>query len=144
MEMNASMTYLSMSYFFESRGMTGFQKKYKEASEEERGHSLEFLDYVSKRGGTPRVQATQAPIVDFKDPVHAVSATLDYERKVSDSINEKYGIAMEARDWPTVSFLQKFVAYQIEEEDESETAAQEMYRLVKKGDYSQLLDIQER
>ena len=140
MEMNASMTYLSMAYFFESLGMPGYQKHFMEQSVEERGHSIEFLDYVSARGGTPKVLATTQPPTDFTDPVHAMTATMDFERSVSDSINEQYGRAMEAKDWPTVSFLHKFVAYQIEEEDESETLAQSFYRLVKKGDMSQLLD----
>jgi ferritin len=69
---------------------------------------------------------------------------LDLERKVADSINDKYGKANDARDWPTSGFLKKFVDYQVEEEEEADALAEEMYRLTKKGDLSQLLDIEQR
>lgn len=144
LEHTASLTYLAMSYWFDKRGMQGFRDHFREQSEEERGHSIEFLDYVNKRGGTAKILSLPEPATDFTSPAVAMTYYLDLERKVADSINEKYEKAHEARDWPTKGFLQKFVDYQVEEEEEADGLAEEMYRLTKKGDLSQLLDIEQR
>lgn len=142
-EMSASQVYLSMSYWFEDRGLEAYSKHFKEQSEEERGHCIEFLDYVAKRGGKVVVPSLPQPALEFEDPATAMTYYLDLERKVADSINDKYSKAMDARDWPTVSFLQPFSAYQIAEEEEADALAQKIFRLTKKGDLSQLLDSQQ-
>lgn len=139
-EMTASLTYLSISYWFDDRGMSGFSDHFRKASDEEKGHSMEFLDYVTKRGGKARVLKVEETTTTFDDPLKAMEFYLDKERAVADSINSKYARAMELKDWPTVSFLQPFVAYQVEEEDEADNLMQEMYRLSSKRDLSQLMD----
>jgi ferritin len=101
MEMQASLEYMSMSYWFDKRGMTGFRDHFREQSAEERGHSMEFLDYVNKRGGTARILSLVTPAVEFKSPSVAMTHYLDLERKVADSINDKYAKANDAKDWPT-------------------------------------------
>jgi ferritin len=41
-------------------------------------------------------------------------------------------------------FLQRFVDYQVAEEEEADALAEECYRLTVKGDLSQLLDYEQR
>jgi ferritin len=142
MEMSASLTYISLSYWFDRRGMSGYKDYFRKQSDEEREHSLQFLDYLSKRGEIATINPSKLvqPSTEFETPLHAMECYLAHERAVADSINDKFSKAMQAGDWPTISFLQPFVAYQIEEEDTADTMMEEVYRLAQK-DLTQVADL---
>eukprot|EP00611_Tribonema_gayanum_P017036 TRINITY_DN29563_c0_g1_i1.p1 TRINITY_DN29563_c0_g1~~TRINITY_DN29563_c0_g1_i1.p1 ORF type:complete len:246 (-),score=77.96 TRINITY_DN29563_c0_g1_i1:411-1070(-) len=143
-EMSASLAYLSMSYWFDREGMEGFRDFFRKQSDEERGHSIQFLDFLSKRGAVSAITPSKLlkdPETEFQTALHAMETYLALERFVADSINSKYSKAMDAKDWPTVSFLQPFVAYQIEEEDEADSMMEQVYRLTKSKDLTQVMDI---
>lgn len=143
-EMTASLKYLHMSYWFDRRGMAGYKEHFLKQSAEERGHSIEFLDYVTKRGGTAKMLKLNEQETEYKSPLHAMECYLDAERAVADSINKKYQMAHDEKDWATVSFLQPFVAYQVNEEEEADNMMEEIYRLSNKQDLTMIMDLKQR
>ena len=50
-EMWSSNLYLSMSFYFEREGFSGFAHWMKKQSQEEMGHAYAMADYIIKRGG---------------------------------------------------------------------------------------------
>lgn len=53
LELNASYTYQSMSFYFDRDdiGLPGFSKFFQERSDEEREHAEKLMKYLNKRGG---------------------------------------------------------------------------------------------
>lgn len=54
-EMWSSNLYLSMSFYFEREGFSGFAHWMKKQSQEEMGHAYAMADYIIKRGGIAKV-----------------------------------------------------------------------------------------
>lgn len=141
-EMSASLAYTGMTFYFDREGMEGFATYFKKQSDEERGHCMQFLEFLSKRGGTSRITPSMLtePRTDYDSPLHAMECYLAHERAVADSINTKYEQAMNAKDWPTATFLQPFITYQVDEEDTADKMMEEVYKLTKGRDMTQVLD----
>ena len=64
--------YLSMSFFFEGEGFTGFANWMKKQSQEEMSHAYMIADFVIKRGGKAVLgqidavpQSWESPLADF-------------------------------------------------------------------------------
>jgi ferritin len=57
---------------------------FRKQSDEERGHCLQFLDFLSKRGGTSIIKPNMLtePPTDFQSPLHAMEIYLAHERSV--------------------------------------------------------------
>ena len=54
-EMWSANLYLSMSFYFEKEGFSGFANWMKKQSQEEMGHAYAMADYIIKRGGAAKV-----------------------------------------------------------------------------------------
>ena len=63
--------------------LAGFAKRFRAASEEERGHAFKLIDYQNMRGGRVVFQdVAKAKTDDWTSALNAVEASLELEKKV--------------------------------------------------------------
>ncbi|MCK5682793.1 ferritin [bacterium] len=115
-EFFSSYLYLSMSMYFESKGLSGFSSYMKNQALEEQTHAVKLLNYVTERGGRVLLDKLETPQHEWETPLAAFEAALKHEEFITESINKVLDISIDNRDHATSSFLQWFVNEQVEEE----------------------------
>ena len=115
-ELESAYIYLSMSAYFEAGNFPGFAHWMKMQFEEEMEHAFRFYDFIHSRGGQVKLLAISEPPVDYESPLAAFENALAHEQKITNDIHNLYGLAMEEKDYPSLSFLQWFIDEQVEEE----------------------------
>ncbi|MBX3393897.1 MAG: ferritin [Phycisphaerae bacterium] len=115
-EMNASFKYLAMSYQFSDMGLLIFGKRFRQQSDEERGHALRIADYIQDVGGSVVLETVEKPKSKYPGAKSMVEAALESERTVTAQINDLVDLAFSEKDHATQSFLKWFVDEQVEEE----------------------------
>ncbi len=115
-EMWSSYLYLSMSAYFEGKGLSGFAHWMRLQADEETMHAMKFFDYVYERDGEVKLQPIHEVPTDWMDTLTVFEETLKHEQKVTSMINNLMDIAIEEKDHATQSFLKWFVDEQVEEE----------------------------
>lgn len=113
-------------------GLTGWADA---ASAEEATHAQKFIDYLRDRGPV-RLEAVDAPPVDFGTYADALAAALALEKEVSAAITAIYQRAVAERDGATADLAQWFLAEQVQSEKELEV----LLRRVGRGAPIDLLD----
>lgn len=122
MEAESSQAYLAMASWAEIQpGLDGVTEFFYQQSNEERVHMLKLIKYINERGGFAIVPKLDQPIITFQSLNRVFEEFLKHELKVSESINELVGLALQERDFATHNFLQWYVAEQIEEENLART-----------------------
>ena len=118
MEFYASYVYLSMASFFrrDDQALLGFAKYFKEQSEEERGHGIQFMDYKAERGGQVVFQDIARPTtMEWGSILQAMEAVLELEKTVNQSLLDIHKVAGEKGDAHLSDFLEsKFLDEQVE------------------------------
>lgn len=127
-EVASAYLYLSMSIHCEAMNLKGAASWLRAQWDEELTHALKLVDYVNSRGNKVALQAIEKPQGQFKSLLDVFETVLSHERKVSESINRLYGLAVKEGDFAAQAFLQWFVSEQVEEEATS-TEIVEMIRL---------------
>ena len=120
-ELYSSYLYLSMSYYFESTGMTGFASWMRVQAGEELVHTMKMLDYVANSGGRAKMMAVEAPQHTWASPLQAFQHVWDHERMVTGLIHALVRVAESESDEVTRGFLQWYVLEQVEEEESSDS-----------------------
>ena len=115
-EQYSALLYLSMSAWFEEKGLPGFANWMYVQYQEELIHANKFFKYVVSRNSKVRLKAIEQMPVEFESIVEVVEKSLQHEQHVTSLINNIVDIANEERDHATQSFLQWFVDEQVEEE----------------------------
>lgn len=115
-EQYSAFLYLSMSAWFEDKGLPGFGNWMYVQYQEELTHSNKFFTYVNDRSGKVELKTIEQVPTEFESVIDVVEKTLEHEQKVTGLINKLVDIAVEERDHATQSFLQWFVDEQVEEE----------------------------
>lgn len=123
--------YLSMAFYLDKEGFTGFATWMKKQSQEEMDHAYQMADYVIKRGGTAVVGQIDAVPTQWGTPLEVFETVYEHECKVSRWIDELVDIAIEEKDMATQDFFWGFVREQVEEEA---TASGIVDRIKKMGD----------
>lgn len=108
--------YLSMAFYFDKEGFTGFATWMKKQSQEEMDHAYQMADYVIKRGGPAVLGQIDAVPTQGGTPLEVFEQVYDHECKVSRWIDELVDIASAENDKATQDFLWGFVREQVEEE----------------------------
>lgn len=119
-EFTSAYLYLSMVSYFDDANLPGFAHWMRMQSREEREHAMRLFDHILERGGRPQLQEIERPPADFDSPFDAVEQALEHERKITESIHELYGLAVEEKDYATQAEMQWFVEEQVEEEESAE------------------------
>jgi ferritin len=118
--------YYSMSAYFESLSLKGFAKWMRIQALEELTHIQRFFAYMVDRGARVRMQAVDAPPVEWESPLDAFEQALTHEQKVTGLINGLMDLAHKESDYATINFLQWFVAEQVEEEASADEVVQQL------------------
>ncbi|MBW7904327.1 MAG: ferritin [Phycisphaerae bacterium] len=114
-EMNASQKYLAIACTFDGLSLKRLARRFREQSDEERGHATKILDYVLDVGGNVTLQALAQPKGDYATVLAAIEAAVESELTVTRQINDLVDLAEKEKDHATRSFLQWFVDEQVEE-----------------------------
>ncbi|HUG40950.1 MAG TPA: ferritin [Longimicrobiales bacterium] len=125
-EFYAAYLYLAMSAHFETHGYGGFAKWFRMQSREESGHAMRLFDYLVERGEEIELRHIDQPAKGFGTPQEAFRAALDHERRVTAQINRLYEAARYADDYPTLIMLQWFIQEQVEEEQSTGRAVEQL------------------
>lgn len=115
-EFYSAHVYLSMSSWFDDKGMPGFAKWMRIQYSEELAHGLKIFDFINDRDGRALVHGFDAPPADWKSPLDVFENSYHHEQKVTAMINNLYAQAMKEPDYPTMVLLQWFISEQVEEE----------------------------
>lgn len=115
-EFYSSYLYLSMSAYFESKGLPGCATWMQAQAQEEWFHGMKMYDFVNERGGRVMLGAIDKPPADWDSTLAVFENVLQHEQKVTGLINNLVNLALDERDHATNIFLQWFVSEQVEEE----------------------------
>ena len=115
-ELHSAYIYYSMSAYCQSRDLVGMASWFKVQAQEELFHASKFFDYLCDRGGRVRMAEVKAPQIDWETPLAAFADAHAHECEVSRRIHELVTLSQQEKDRATESFLQWFVAEQVEEE----------------------------
>ena len=130
-EMWSANLYLSMSFYFEKEGFSGFASWMKKQSQEETAHACAMADYLIKRGGEAKIDKIDVVPRGWGTPLEVFEAAYKHECHISKLIDELVSVASSERDNATQDFLWGFVREQVEEEA---TAQGIVDKLKKAGD----------
>jgi ferritin len=115
-ELYSSYLYLSMSAYFESTNLKGFANWMRVQAEEELMHAMKFYDYLVQGDGRITLSSIEDPPSEWDSPLKTLEHVYAHEQKVTGLINDLVNLAIAEQDHATNSFLQWFVAEQVEEE----------------------------
>ena len=115
-ELFSSYLYLSMAAHFESQGLKGMAYWMQIQAKEEHAHALKFFDFISERGGRVVLTKIASPKTEWTSPLNVFEDTCEHENKVTGLINDLVDLSLSEKDHAANTFLQWFVAEQVEEE----------------------------
>ena len=116
MEYHSAYSYLAMSAYFLTQNLNGFAHWMRVQAQEELAHGMKIYDFLDDREAEIRFRALDAPKQSWDSPLDVFEDSLAHEQKVSQSIYNIADLALSERDHATHTFLQWFIAEQVEEE----------------------------
>ncbi len=115
-ELYSAYLYLSMQAYFEAEDWSGFASWMNRQAKEEQEHAMKLFNYLIERGGTIKLEALDTPKQNWERVKEVFEDSLEHEQYVTSSINSLMDLAIELKDYASVSFLQWYVDEQVEEE----------------------------
>lgn len=115
-EMNSANLYLAMSVYCSTKNLQGFGHWLRVQSNEEREHAMKMIDHVLARGGQVEIKTIEAPPKEFGSIVSVFESVLKHEKLITERVHRLYEAAATEKDLATQTFLQWFIAEQVEEE----------------------------
>ena len=125
-ELYSAYLYLSMASYFESISLKGFANWMKVQAQEELTHVAKLFDYINDRNGRVRLGPVDEPPAEWDSPIAVMQNAYEHECWVSERINECVSLALSENDHSTNTFLQWFVAEQVEEEAMADEIVQKL------------------
>jgi ferritin len=114
-EFGASLQYVAIAVHFDDRALPQLAVHFYKQAEEERDHAMRFVKFLVDTDGEVTIPAVPAPKAKFKTAEEAVKLSLDWELEVTDQIHKLVELAKKESNYTTDTFLQWFVAEQLEE-----------------------------
>ncbi|KAH9393810.1 fts3-like protein [Tyrophagus putrescentiae] len=118
LELYASYVYQQLGFHFnrDDVALPGFEKFFKESSEEEREHAEKFMKFQNQRGGRIVLQDIPKPIKqDWATALEAMEAALELEKTVNQSLLDLHSIASKHGDAHLADFLEsEYLTEQVE------------------------------
>ena len=115
-EQYSAFLYMSMSAYFNDKGLPGFANWMYVQCQEELSHANKFFNYVVERGGKAEIKAIKQMPTTWEGIIDVYEATLEHEQMVTGLINGLMDVAVAESDHAAQSFLRWFVDEQVEEE----------------------------
>ena len=88
-EFYSAYLYLSMSAFFQDKGLSGFANWMMIQFQEEQSHAMKFFNYINERGGKVELKAVEAVPTDFDSILAVWEQTLAHEQMVTETVSIK-------------------------------------------------------
>jgi ferritin len=139
-ELFSAYQYLSMAAYCESENLPGFAQWMRAQAREETEHAMKFYDFILDRNGRVVLEGIDGPLVQFGSPLEVFEKALEHERRVTAMINDLYGLAARENDYASQTFLQWFVAEQVEEEKNTGDVVETLRMVGDKSEALLLLD----
>ncbi len=114
-EFSASQQYIAAAVYYDAETLPQLAGFFYRQAVEERNHAMMMVQYLLDTEREVRIPAVEGPETSFSDIVGPVSMALDQEKRVTDEINELFGLARETSDYQAEQFLLWFVKEQVEE-----------------------------
>lgn len=127
-EMWSSNLYLSMSFYLQREGFDGFASWMKKQSQEELQHAYDLADYLTKRGGTAKVNKIDVVPQGWGSVVEVFEHVYKHECHVSELIDSLVNVASEVKDKASQDFLWGYVREQVEEEATAQGIVEKLKR----------------
>lgn len=118
-ELASGYLYLAMANYLQAKNFSGMAQWFRIQAEEEKVHGLKINDFLTERGYTPELEEIPGVKAEWKDLEALFAEAYNHECEVSAMIYDMVDMAMEDKDWASVSMLQWFVDEQVEEEAQS-------------------------
>jgi ferritin len=128
-EFESAYVYLSMAAWMEDQNLPGFAAWLRQQAREEAGHAMKIYDHLIDRGCRVELQPLAGPPTDFKTSLDVFQQVKQHEEKVTKSINDLYGLAVDERDYASQVFLEWFITEQVEEEKNSSQVLESVRRV---------------
>jgi ferritin len=108
--------YLSMSAWFQEKGLKGFAHWMYIQYQEENTHAIKFFNYVLDRQGSVKLEPIMAVPNEWPNITNVMEEVYKHECIVTGLIYNCYDVAEAEKDRATMSMLQWYVDEQKEEE----------------------------
>lgn len=116
-EFYASHLYLAIACLLDGRALKMLSGWFRAQAEEERGHAMKIIGYLSSQGADVKLKGIPEPKADFDEVVDAVAAAHEHEMKVTKQFNELMALAESEKDYASREFIAWFINEQVEEEE---------------------------
>ena len=114
-EFSASQQYIAAAVYYDAETLPQLAGFFYRQAVEERNHAMMMVQYLLDTDREVRIPAVEKPELKFSDIVGPVSMALEQEKRVTDEINELFGLAREHSDYQSEQFMLWFVKEQVEE-----------------------------
>ncbi len=114
-EFGASLQYVAIAVYFDGQALPQLAGHFYQQADEERQHAMRFVKFLVDTDAEVRIPAIGAPTMKFASAEEAVKLSLDWEIEVGQQIHKLVDIAKKEANYTTDTFLQWFVAEQLEE-----------------------------
>lgn len=141
-ELWSAYLYLSMAMDAEAKSLPGIANWFLVQWKEEQDHARIFQNYMNARGAKVLLLPVDGVPQEWDSPLEMFRDTLSHEQEVTQMIDRMVRIALEEKDFATLSRLQWFVDEQVEEEDTAETLLTDFERAGR--DFTALKDLDNR
>lgn len=115
-EAKASVQYLSMASWADTRGYNGVANFFYTQSEEERVHMIKLVKFINERSGVAIIPEIDKPRDDFESLTELFETFLRSEEFVTSKINNIIYECLQRQDYNVHNFMQWYVSEQLEEE----------------------------
>lgn len=115
-EADASMHYLAMASWADTKGYNGIAEFFYAQSEEERDHMIKLVKFVNERGGSVIIPNLTKPKDKYKSLQELFKTFLKSEMFVTEQINKVIYECLDKKDYNVHNFMQWYVNEQLEEE----------------------------
>ncbi len=138
-EMGASLQYTSIAAYFDGETLPELARFFYRQADEERDHAMRFVRFLLDVDATVRIPEIPAPKADFASAEEAVQLSLEWERTVTQQIDDLVDLASADSHLIAVRFLDWFVNEQLEEV----STMSDLLNLVRRAGESGLLHVEE-
>lgn len=115
-ELEASLQYLAMASWCETKGMDGAASFFYGHAHEENLHFIKVFQYINEVGGFALIPQMNAPVKDFESIEKVCQMAYENEKKVTKAIFKLVELSINEDDHVTTEMLRFFVQEQREEE----------------------------
>lgn len=116
-EFYSAYLYFAMSSWACSNNLNGIANWLTVQAKEEQSHALEIHRFLLSRGEYSPMKAIEEPKNEWADLEDLFKQVVEHEQKITGMINDIADVALKNKDHATYQFMLKFVAEQVEEED---------------------------